>query len=309
MISICIPIYNRDVRKLVQNLYKQALDSGIVFEILLIDDTSDIEIREKNRLIPFQSDIRYEELPFNIGRSSIRNLFVKKALYPYLIFIDNDAEVCSDNFINEYKKQCIPDIICYGGCVYQENVNKEDYLRWFYGKNREAVSFEKRIKRPNDYFSSFNFLIDRNIMKKCSFDENLKGYGYEDVLFKSQLIKKGYHIVQINNPLIHIGLMSGDLFLKKTEESLAQLMKLEKDENVREIVSQSVKLLQIYNRIKCLKLTKSVSYIYTLLQKTLKKNLLSDNPRLFAFDLYKIGYFCRLQTEERYADSETEKRR
>ena len=51
MLSICIPVYNVDVTKLVSDLHTQIQEINETIEIVLIDDASDIEIKVKNRLL------------------------------------------------------------------------------------------------------------------------------------------------------------------------------------------------------------------------------------------------------------------
>ena len=48
MISICIPIYNFDVRQLVISLHKQAQNLKVRSEIILIDDFSNEHYRNIN---------------------------------------------------------------------------------------------------------------------------------------------------------------------------------------------------------------------------------------------------------------------
>jgi len=85
MISVCIPVFNADVRKLADSLIAQA--GRIPSEIILIDDGSDAAFREMNRELK-DKGVRYFELGENIGRSRIRNRFTGHAIYKYLLFLD-----------------------------------------------------------------------------------------------------------------------------------------------------------------------------------------------------------------------------
>ena len=58
MLSICIPIYNYDVRELVEELHKQADLSGKIYEILLIEDGS-AHFLEENRKVQNLSNVSY----------------------------------------------------------------------------------------------------------------------------------------------------------------------------------------------------------------------------------------------------------
>lgn len=304
MISICIPIYNKDVTRLVKELHKQADEQDIPFEILLIDDAStELQAKQRNRELLNLHNITYEELPENQGRSAVRNLFVSKASYPYLIFIDNDARVYTSDFVSKYLRQRTPGVICYGGCEYDQVVDDEFRLRWLFGVNREAISIAKRQENPDMYFSTFNFLIDKRVLLLESFNESIKGYGYEDVLFRINVLKQGYHITQLDNPLVHEGLMSGSEFLKNVRFSLEKLLLLLSHTEDKASLVNSIKLLTVYNRIKKMKLVKLVSFLFCTLQKYLIQNLEGKNPRLFLFDLYKLGYICNQEIQYKNVDS------
>ena len=117
MISVCIPVFNTDVRKLADALQKQA--PGIPAEILLLDDGSDESFREINRSVRGQG-IRYAELPGNTGRAAVRNRFAGLAGYGHLLFLDCDSEILSADFLSRYAralKENPGSIIC-GGRIY-----------------------------------------------------------------------------------------------------------------------------------------------------------------------------------------------
>lgn len=292
MISICIPIYNTDVTNLVTDLHIQceALDSP--YEILLIDDASQPSFQAENRKLSKLDNVYYEELPDNISRAAIRNLFPQRAAYPYLIFIDNDAQVCSPDYISTYIKLRSSGIVCYGGCKYLPYNGDQYSLRWLFGIYREAIPVEKRLQHPDKYFSTFNFMIDKRVLLLNPFDENIEEYGYEDVVFHTEIVKQGYHITQVENPLIHLGLISNPEFLKRTESALKNLYLLQKTRNNKNDLTHTVKLLKIKNRVDKLKLTGLVSALFGLLKDSFIKNLLGKKPCLFILDLYKLGYLC-----------------
>ena len=66
MLSVCIPIYNVDVTKLVSDLHMQIQKLNESIEIVLIDDASDLENKAKNRLLKEYCKIM--ELEINVGR-------------------------------------------------------------------------------------------------------------------------------------------------------------------------------------------------------------------------------------------------
>ena len=93
MLSICVPVYNFDVRQLAGQLSEQAKKAGIPVEILIFDDNSEADIKKINREISSTPSVKYLELPENIGRAAIRNRLAETAKYPYLLYLDRKSVV------------------------------------------------------------------------------------------------------------------------------------------------------------------------------------------------------------------------
>ncbi|MCZ2338586.1 MAG: glycosyltransferase [Chitinophagales bacterium] len=62
MLSIVIPIYNQDVRKLVDTLMKQCQKLDINFQILCFDDCSEPKYRKLNKELAFRINVNYTEM-------------------------------------------------------------------------------------------------------------------------------------------------------------------------------------------------------------------------------------------------------
>lgn len=295
MFTICIPVYNYDVGDLVYSLHRQAMQVGLPFEILLMDDASEEEYREKNSAIHLPN-LQYIQLPENVGRSRIRNLLGKQAKYPYLIFMDCDSAVSSDDYINRYIPYFKPDIICSGGRIYEERQpHGKKRLHWKYGVKREVFSAEKRVKKSNFGFMTCNFLIYKPLLEKNPFNEDLTGYGHEDTLFGIQLKEQSFDIQQIDNPLIHLGLEDSDVFIGKTENALINLRKIDKIlwEKYPFSVEHS-SLIRIKNILEKMHLLPLSAIFFFIFKPLIKMNLCGRYPSLFLFDLYKIGTLAAL---------------
>lgn len=289
MISICIPIHNYDARRLVQDLHKQAEQSKMEYEFVLLDDVSTLEFKEKNRHLTQLENVTYQENSENIGLSQMRNKLGKLAKYKYLIFIDSDAVVTTPNYLQRFIVVCQPNIVCFGGCKYTEECpDKKHILRWRFGKSRE-----EGIGR---YYSCFNFLIDKEVLLKHPFSSELSSYGYEDNLFGSKLKQAGLDITFIDNPLLHPGLDTADAYLRKIDLSLNNLILIEP---ILEKLGQtnSIRLLKTYNQLKRLCITGIIRYTFKLSRKKCLQNLKSENPSLLILDFYKLGLLCQLKAQ------------
>ncbi len=285
MISILIPIYNFDCRALIKALHSQVVASGKDCEIIVADDASSecrSEIDEISRL-PY---VRFFQFSENQGRSKIRNFLASKALHQYLLFIDCDAEVCSDRYLQNYIDILKPGICCSGGIApYPYPVSHDYALNYIYNKKVETKY------RSTETLTTFNFLIDKSIFDKCQFSEKIIRYGHEDTLIAIG-IREHTQILFIGNSLIHKHLSTNEEFLAKTEaacDSLPLIKSLTDDD----IMRKNFRLWNAYCIIHSLKLDGIAAYIFNKKRDTIKKKLcFSHKPSLSLLNLYKLGYTC-----------------
>jgi glycosyltransferase involved in cell wall biosynthesis len=249
MLSICIPVYNFDVRKLVHDLHRQANENLPDFEILLVDDHSNEAFRKLNNELQNITNVSYTELEENIGRSKIRNLLAEKARFENILFLDCDVDIIRDDFLSKYYEQIQhgEKVVC-GGHIYQDNPPEpKNYLHWYYGTQREVKSATERQKASNDSFMTANFLISKELFKKIRFDERISGYGHEDTLLGCQLDKFGIKTNHIDNPVLHAGLDSGLQFLEKTRESMRNLLRLYQNPGFDKSICNRIKALKAFH--------------------------------------------------------------
>lgn len=292
LISVCLPIFNSDATSLVNKLVEQANFLENKFEIVVIDDCSSIDWKLKNESI--QNICNYIELSENSGRSKIRNLFLNHAKGEFFLFIDGDSEIISDNFLADYLnfiEKNNPEVLV-GGSVYQtQRPKRSHFLRWKYSVCRESKSAEKR-ENVNFGFKTNNFLIQKSLFAETLFNETLSGYGHEDTLFGFQLSRKKIKIQHIENPVLNKHLDSNEVFLRKTENAIGNLVQLyTMSEHFREI--KEIKLIHFYEKITQQRLISIVSILFTLVKPILFVLLKSGYFRLWMFDFYKLGLFIR----------------
>ena len=293
MLSILIPTYNYNAFSLVEELKNQALATGILFEIIVLDDGSTDEISLKeNSKINTLDNCSFKISNKNIGRSAIRNLLTKTAKFENLLFLDSDTIPTQISFISKYITHINDDEkIIYGGILYQkEKPNETKILRWIYGNKREALLVEQRNKNCYLSFLTLNFLIKKSVFDKVIFNESIPNLRHEDTLFSFGLKQKNIPIFHINNPVYHLGIESSMDFLKKSEEAIIGLHYLISHHL---ILPEYTKLSQTYFYLEKMKLAGIFKFMFNKSQLLLKKNLLSENPSLFVYDLYRIGYYSK----------------
>jgi len=293
MISVLIPVFNFNVAPLVAAIHSQLLETKQEFEIICIDDFSTNYYFENDKIKELNNVIFYK-LSSNIGRSKIRNLLAEKATYNWLLFLDADVFPKGKTFIKNYLN-CIKlkkeKIFC-GGIVYQiQKPEKNKMLRWVYGKDREEISAVKREGKPYSYFFGANFLLHKSVFKTCRFNEIIVKYGYEDVLFATDLKKQSIAINHLDNAVFHLGIETNAIFLAKTKNAIENLYDLN-SKNV--FKTENIKILNVYTKVKKYKLTWFLSKIFVLFSKLFEYNLKSNKPSIFIFDIYKLTYLCYL---------------
>ena len=296
MISILIPTYNYNVFPLVENLQKQCEVAAVAYEIIVLDDAStDKRSLEENSKINLLKQCSFQILDKNIGRSKIRNQLAEKANYNWLLFLDADTFPSNSEFIVKYLDAFSNKTsVIFGGIAYPEKNSKNFTLRHKYGSERESLPLAERRKSPYKSFITMGFAIKKVVFEKIKFNENLAGYGYEDSVFGYELKKNNIALLHIDNPVIHLNLETNEVFIKKSELALQNLMNFYWSDVIDE---ETIKILKTYSKLKKWNLLFAISGFFKVFRKLMLKNLNSTKPSLFLFDLYRLGYLSCLKSK------------
>ena len=293
MLSVLIPTYNYNITPLVKSLHFQLQKLDVAYEIISFDNGSNSSLNTKNETVNKISFCRFTALKNDIGRSQIRNLLADNAKYNWFLFLDTDVLPVSDEFIQNYLS-CIDknQKVVYGGLKYEDIRPSDDrLLRWVYGKSREEIPFKERNLNPTQHFASSNFMISKDVFNAYKFDKDLTKYGHEDTLLGLELMRNNIEIVQLDNPVYHLGLDLSEEFLNKTRAAVDNLYKLQVQ---GKITKEDSKLLKRFSDLKKFKVHKLLASVYRSRVKSMERNLVSSRPSLFIFDLYRLGYLCNI---------------
>ena len=288
MISVLIPTFNTDVSPLVDFLLGQNDFSSFKMEIIIWDDASNI-----TSLGQWENEnISFFKSPVNMGRSITRELLAEKAKYPYLLFLDADVLPVSTLFLAKYLEHASEDSILVGGIKYESKKPESNrYFRWFYGKAREEISVENRLKNPYDHFMTGNFLVPKSIFLQFPLHDVITGYGHEDTLLGYKFQQADIPIKHIDNPVFHLGLEENEVFFAKSKEAVSSLLRLKQ-------LGYTIpsKLIKGYNLLERMNLVTFCLVFYPLFESRFLKNyIFSGNIfSLFFFDLSRLLYFCKL---------------
>lgn len=298
MLSINIPVYNIVIGDLVLKLLVQAEKLNYLFEIRVYDDGSDEAVKMKNRKMKNHLNVIYQELPENLGRAAIRNKMGFESKFRYLLFIDADSKPVTGNYLENYLQNTRSNCVLCGGTSYQ--LTKPDdlkkLLRWVYGTKREAVSAENRNSKKGFIITSNNFFIEKKVFKQINFRESIKTYGHEDTMLGYDLFKSGIEILHINNPMEHTGLEDNRVFLEKTKIALKNLHSISNEL----LKGDKIFISQVHFLNRYVKITSVIpAFIFRVFYRfscsIIERNLTGKRPKLFWFDLYKLGYYSALK--------------
>lgn len=294
MLSILIPTYNYNCLSIVGELKKQCDELAISYEIIVQDDASKSELNLENNKINNLKNCSFYSNIENLGRGKNRNSLAQKSKYDWLLLIDCDVFPKNKDFINKYITEIEMsnfDVIYGGICYKDEKPSDDEMLRWIYGKARESIAVEERLKNPYKTALTSNLLIKRKVFMQTLFRENLNKYGYEDLIFFKDLREKSISIHHIENVGYHLNLETSKIYLEKIKTALENLKYIyQTNPNLKD----ESKILVTYKILKKLWITKIISIFFNLLETKIENNLHSKKPNLTVFDLYKLGYFCKI---------------
>jgi glycosyltransferase involved in cell wall biosynthesis len=294
MVSILIPVYNYSIIGLGKELMEQGIKLKHPFEIIFLDDaSSDKNISKSNQSFCEENQITYIISDKNRGRVGSRNFLATQAKYQWLLFMDSDVFPVNKNFLKLYIS-CISETlsVCSGNIKYRRIIPEaQQKLRWKYGLRYEDIAMEKRMKNKYLHAKSANLFIKKEVFFQTEFPLLQYDYGFEDTLFGLILESKEIDLKLLENPVYHDGLEENRIFLDKAKESIRNLAYLINNKNP---LSKGIRLVRVYHKLKKAGMTKFVKYFFVLNKNRISKNLLSGNPNIQLFQLYKLGYLCEL---------------
>jgi glycosyltransferase involved in cell wall biosynthesis len=299
-LSICIPVYRTDVRKLVLTLLEQIKRlTDVQVDIVLIDDASGEPFASLNT---FNDElIKSIYLEQNIGRAKIRNLFLQYTNAQYLLFIDGDSTVLNEKFVFNYTQslsaRAVP-VLVGASCYQQERPERHHLLRWRYSTQRESLNYELRVAKKQAGFKTNNFVIDRIVLSQIGFEERLTGYGHEDTLYGVALQQAQIAVAHLDNPVWNLNLDDNTTFLTKTDQALKNLLWIQSYAPSSEILEMN-QLLATYLKLSKSGRTKWLLQVLIFFTIPMKKWLSSGGAPLFIFDIYRLARLSALEKQTR----------
>ncbi len=291
-----IRTYNDSVIEIVSEIDQQCQQLDLNYEILISDDDPSGKNVNEQKLKHFET-VSYWKNTSNLGRSNNLNKLIDAAKFDYVLCLDNDVIPLRTDFIRNYKQSIDEGCdVVYGGLTYDDNLPEESKrLRWIYGHQKEAKSIKIRKKELQYHVLVSNLLLRKSAFSFPIFDPELTSYGYEDLIFSEELKKKRLMVCQIDNPVIHKGLETSKVFIEKTELALKNLRQLIQKNKVS---NQSTPLTRLYYKMKSNISLQLFLASFAPFKNIIKNHLLSKQPRMFWFDIYKLYYFAKYTSKK-----------
>jgi glycosyltransferase involved in cell wall biosynthesis len=295
MLSVCIPVYNKNITKLLTELMNQAKSLDEVVEIMILDDGSSISILDQSTIL---EKVKIISNPTSRGRSASRNRLMNEAYGPYVLMLDAGSVIGCPEFLSTWitELNLKKGLVYYGGSEYTSDPPEDSYyLRWKVSASRESKSLEFR-KKKSLTFKTNNVVIHQQVFAQVRFNEKLTQYGHEDTLFGFELSEKNIEVFQLNNPVINELKDSNEEFLHKTNTAVENLVLAAELASSPTRFRQQIKLYHSYLKMKRFGLCFVLSWLDKAAMKWLTSELLKGRSWsvLRKYDLYKLILLNRL---------------
>ena len=293
-LSILIPNYNNVCVGLVTVLQQQADALGIDYEILVADDASpQKDTVRQNEAIGALPHCRYIVKETNTGSAATRNFLGRQSRYRWLLFLDCDIAIPDDHFLERYVADAHEGVVN-GGISIVDNDALSHNLRYMYEKQAEPAHTAAR-RQANRYheFRSTNFLIGREVLEACPFDERFTRSGYEDVLFGKMLKQQQVSVTHIDNPVMMTEFESNPDYVTKIERSMRTL------HTFRHELRGYSRILTFDDGIHISAVRWLIRLWHRVFGTLERRNLCGSRPILKLFTLYRLGYYLTIGEKEK----------
>tara|TARA_B100001146_G_scaffold221449_1_gene231932 strand:- start:26484 stop:27470 length:987 start_codon:yes stop_codon:yes gene_type:complete len=291
MLSILIPVYNYAIESLLDQLHQEVIALSVSVEIIVREDGS-TSFLELNKAAAERVEATYSIAKENQGRTKTRQWLAEQAQFNHLLFLDADVLPKHPKFLQTYVNNFKieePDVM-FGGIAYsEEKPEKDKTLRWTFGRVREARPAAVRKTHPY-YVISQNLWIKKSLFLTIN-NFNREGYGLDNV-FSYRLQEQTAQVVHLDNPVIHFGIETNQKFLQKSVKALETLVFYEQSQ---QILNDFTRLQRGYTSLRKRGFIWFFLTVFRIFKSTIERNLLSSQPKMSWFDLYRLYHYAKLK--------------
>ena len=291
-LSVLAPFYREDPSHLLRALDAEAGSLAGVVEIITLDDGSaDDQLAGfvSSTISRMASPARFIRLAANVGRARGRNRLAAEARGEWLLFLDSDMAPDSQHFLGVYldliEQQAPPPVVCGGFSLHQAPEEPDHALHRHMALKSDCLPAAQRNLAPEKHVFTSNLLVRRDVFETVRFDEDFRGWGWEDVEWAMR-VARNHPITHIDNPATHLGLDAAPVIAAKYEQSAA---------NFARVVAEHLEVVETYPSYRLAKAMKHAPLRQTW-RPMLKSIALADRlplgARDFAMRLYRAALYA-----------------
>jgi glycosyltransferase involved in cell wall biosynthesis len=229
-LSVLIPFFRDDPQRLLAALDRETMGLGDRVEIIVLDDGGgDLNLSERTAAAVrgLNAPVRLIRLGVNEGRARGRNRLADAASARHVLFLDSDMLPDRPDFLRAYL-QLIPTdpaVVVGGFSVAQCPYRAVHALHRAMAARADCQPAAVRSLAPEKYVFTSTLLVRRDVFDAEAFDEEFRGWGWEDVEWGARVSRR-FPLLHIDNPATHLGLDTPADLASKYEQSVANFARL-----------------------------------------------------------------------------------
>ncbi|MHB8284892.1 MAG: glycosyltransferase family 2 protein [Caulobacteraceae bacterium] len=230
-LSVLIPFYRDDPRRLLAALDREADQLGGEVEVVVLDDAggdAGLSADAAEAVEAMRLPARLLRLTRNGGRAKGRNRLTSHGRARHFLFLDSDMLPDHATFLSVYLdliRADDPPVVFGGFSVSQAPPAAEHGLHRALASRADCLSAETRGRTPEKYVFTSNLLVRRDVFDAEAFDESFSGWGWEDVEWGVRVSRR-YGVRHIENTATHMGLDTALALACKYEQSAGNFARL-----------------------------------------------------------------------------------
>jgi glycosyltransferase involved in cell wall biosynthesis len=230
-LSVLTPFFRDDPCALLAALNQQTSVLADRVEIVALDDGSGddaLAARVGGTIQDLRRPARFVRLTANEGRSRGRNRLASHARARHLLFLDSDMLPDSPDFLAAYLDliDTADPAVAFGGLsVAQASSAPELALHKAMAAKSDCLPAAARRLQPEKSVFTSNLLIRRDVFAAEAFDEDFRGWGWEDVEWAARVARR-HAIIHLDNTATHLGLDTAETLIAKYRQSVENFGRL-----------------------------------------------------------------------------------
>ena len=229
-LSVLTPFHGDDPSSLLLALDAQAAELGGRVEIVLLNDGDPDRARVNavaDLVTGLRSPARLVYLVGNEGRAKGRNRLARHARGRHLLFLDSDMSPDGLDFLARWLEAAAEDApVAFGGFTVDDAPpSRATALHRALSRHSDCLPAAERVRDPAKHVFTSNLLVRRDVFEAERFDEDFRGWGWEDVEWAMRVGRR-WPIAHIDNTATHLGLDTAETLSRKYEQSAANFARV-----------------------------------------------------------------------------------